>query len=249
MGPDVLTHPCSAERPPAPRCIFAARLCGSPEIRIMMGYPAVRMIVFPRRPFSGFRQLGQKIHEREMAFRKGQRLAGPVIHLHVDVVRIVAGPGRHHRVVPDPLQVHRLTARTGSGYGQIPGILQEQRRKRGIIHALCTAGKSTAQGQTSAPFPFKIQIHSVVKTLVIFHVLFFQSFRFPALQHIQLFPQCSEHLLLIRISGLSEPGIIGSGLYGKKHKRIVVHIHPASVGPHRSVAGNYPCRPCEPECL
>ena len=59
-------------------------------------------------------------------------LGRPVVHLGVDVDGVGRGPGRHHLVVPDALQVERLGARARAGDQQVAPVLEDQRRQIGI---------------------------------------------------------------------------------------------------------------------
>ena len=54
------------------------------------------------------------------------RLGRPVVHLGVDVDRVVRAPRRPQLVVPDALQVRRLRARAAAGDQQVAAVLEQQ---------------------------------------------------------------------------------------------------------------------------
>ena len=59
----------------------------------------------------GLGNLADQLHERFMAFRKIGRLGRPVVHLGVDVDRVLASPRRAGEFIPQSLQIRRLPAR------------------------------------------------------------------------------------------------------------------------------------------
>jgi len=125
--PQVLAQPRAARRPEAPeRAVDRPR--SSPQVRVMVADPAACAPVDAGGPGAG---LGQVHHHRDQrldALAQGRRLGGPVVHLRVDVDRVLAAPGRTHAVVPDALEVGRLCARPGAGDQQVASELEVQRR-------------------------------------------------------------------------------------------------------------------------
>ena len=207
------------------------------------------MIVFLCCLLSGVCQLREQIHHGKMALRKSQYLTGPVIHLYIDIVGIIAGPGRIGRIIPYPLQIQGLAARPGACNGQIPGILQHQRRQGRIIHPFSTEMKPLCCGKVSGQLRSQVQIHPVIKRLVIRHMIFSGSFIIPPrlLQAVKPFPQLFQHLSCIPVPGNPEACIAGPGADSEQRITRPVHVYPRPVGSHRAVSGNHPCTAREPE--
>src|SRR5438045_8521102 len=64
------------------------------------------------------------------------RLREPVVHLGVDVHRVLAVPWRRVAVVPESLQRRRLAARAARGDQQIATEVEEERVQSGIAALL-----------------------------------------------------------------------------------------------------------------
>lgn len=82
--------------------------------------------IFLRRLPRTFQQFPVHPHQRLCQFVKITRTGHPVIHLGIDIYRIIALPRRDPVAVPDTLQVCRLRARSGTGNQQIPSIIKQQ---------------------------------------------------------------------------------------------------------------------------
>ena len=121
---------------------------------------------------SGFpaidREFADKGKERFVALGEVGHLGGPVVHLGVDVDRIVAAPGRTHRLVPDALQVGRLAAGPGAGDQQIAAEVEQQRRQSGIGDTLGEARETSLRRQrVRAGCSPEVQHHAPVEPLVV----------------------------------------------------------------------------------
>ena len=71
-----------------------------------------------------------------MALGQGRRFGPPVVHLDVDVIVIVAGPGGSIAVVPQPLQVGRQAAGPRAARQEIAAVLEHRLLQGGIDCAL-----------------------------------------------------------------------------------------------------------------
>ena len=73
---------------------------------------------------AGFLGGDDEIDQRHVAFGEVGRFGTPVVHLDIDVVVVVAGPGWRVAVVPQALQVGRQAARPRTAGEQVASILE-----------------------------------------------------------------------------------------------------------------------------
>ena len=73
-----------------------------------------------------FQQFPIHPHQRLRQFMKITRTGHPVVHLCINIYRIIALPGRDPVAVPDSLQICRLCPRPRTGNQQIPPIVKQQ---------------------------------------------------------------------------------------------------------------------------
>ena len=120
--------PCASRWPDSPLRTVDRR-GGAPQVGVVVRHPAAGAVHLPRRSRAGDRQVGH--HRREGIHRLGQvrRQRRPVVHLGVDVDRVLAAPGRRQAVVPDALQVGRLRTRPGAGDEQVASVVEVERRQ------------------------------------------------------------------------------------------------------------------------
>src|SRR6478609_3633063 len=109
-------QPHATHRPESPACISTCRCRGSPDIHVMMGSPSTGSIQNPRRSSSCITEIGQHIKQWLMTFTEITDFRWPVIHLRVDVDRVVTVPWRLYLMIPDSLQIGRLAARTRTSH-------------------------------------------------------------------------------------------------------------------------------------
>ena len=120
-----------------------------PQIGVVMRDPAAGAVHLPGRSRPGDRQiLDQRRHRIHRLLEvRGERR--PVVHLGVDVDRVLAAPRRREAVVPDPLQVGRLRAGTRAGDEQVAGVVEVERRQ-GRIAARGERGDTLVDGHRRA---------------------------------------------------------------------------------------------------
>ena len=78
----------------------------------------------PGRPPAGFELGDHVVDQRQLALREVGGLGRPVVHLQVDVVVVVAGPGRPVAVIPQPLQVGGQAAGARAARQQVASVLE-----------------------------------------------------------------------------------------------------------------------------
>ena len=98
----------------------------SPEIRVVVAHEAVRSIVFPGSAPAGYGKLPDQGKKRFMKLGQSADFRSPVIHLRINVYRIVRAPGRTHLGIPDSLKICRLGSRTGARNEQITPVVKKQ---------------------------------------------------------------------------------------------------------------------------
>ena len=123
------------------------RASPAPEVRVVMGNEAARTVVHPRglRPASrssSSRSNSGSWHSREVA-----DLGGPVVHLGVDVDRVLAAPGGVQVVVPEALEVRRLAARPRAGDQQVAAKLEVGAASPGSAVPARRAARRTSVGR------------------------------------------------------------------------------------------------------
>ena len=102
------SEPGSAIRKHAPlRTIH--RTCYAPDIGVMMCHPATAAIHIPSRLCSRFAQILNQRIQRFRGVTEIRYLGRPVVHLRIDVDGVFAIPRRIFAIVPNTLQVCRLS--------------------------------------------------------------------------------------------------------------------------------------------
>ena len=124
-------EPRAARRPEPPlRAVDRGRR--APEIRVVVGDPATGAIHLAGRACARHGEVlnhgGQRVH-RLLQVRGHRR---PVVHLGVDVDRVLAAPRRRQAVVPDALQIGGLRAGARAGDEQVARVLEVQRGECGV---------------------------------------------------------------------------------------------------------------------
>jgi len=82
---------------------------------------------------AGLGQIHHHRHERLDALAEVHRLGRPVVHLGIDVDRVLALPGRIHALVPEALEIGRLRARPRAADQQVPAELKVEGRQLRIV--------------------------------------------------------------------------------------------------------------------
>ena len=128
------SEPGSAIRKHAPlRTIH--RTCYAPDIGVMVYHPTTTTIHFPSRLCSRYAQILNQRIQRFRGVTEIRYLGRPVVHLRIDVDGIFTVPRCIFAVVPNALQVCRLSTRLGRGDEQIATIVIHQRHHRHILAA------------------------------------------------------------------------------------------------------------------
>src|SRR5690554_3989448 len=89
-----------------------------------------------------------------MALRQVAHFSRPVIHLRIDVDRVVAAPRRAELVIPYALQICRLSTGPGTGDEQITPILKQELDETGIAGTIlddALVRRQIVPGVTSVP--------------------------------------------------------------------------------------------------
>ena len=111
MLPKMCAKPCATRHPHARRSVVnGAR--DAPQISVVMQHPCLgigRAIHHTSCITSRLAHLSYQAEERLVEFGKIADLRGPIVHLEVDVAGVFAVPRGEHLVIPDALQVGRLT--------------------------------------------------------------------------------------------------------------------------------------------
>src|SRR5678816_3767899 len=109
--PQMRAKPRAARGPEPPEWSINGRGL-SPQIRVVMTNPATRAVLNTRSACAILHQLRHHPQQWLVTLGKVRGLGWPVVHLRVDVDRVLAFPRRRHQVVPDALQVRGLRAWT-----------------------------------------------------------------------------------------------------------------------------------------
>ena len=127
MPPDVGAEPRCTHRPEGRGNVAVLRVGVTPQIGVMVGDEAAAVIQLPRSALAVGHHAGQQVKQRFLALRQTTDVGGPVVHLGVDVDRILGVPRRKERIVPDALQVGGQAARAAGRKQQPPSVLEVQR--------------------------------------------------------------------------------------------------------------------------
>ncbi len=91
----------------------------SPKVGIVMRNRSRGVVVFLCGAFTAFGKFGNQADQRLLTFGQIQRKCRPVVHFGVDIDGVVAVPRWHDTVIPNALQIRRLSTFAGGGNGQI----------------------------------------------------------------------------------------------------------------------------------
>ncbi len=109
--PQVLAQPSASVGPIRPNGVAGQLADGRrvpPEVRVVVRHPALHAVVLAGHARPRGDQLLRHAEQRLVALGQVGRLGGPVVHLGVDVQRVVRTPRWPNVVVPDALQVGGL---------------------------------------------------------------------------------------------------------------------------------------------
>ncbi len=135
--PQVVAEPRARQREVGPLRLSAAVVAHrrrlAPEVGVVVRAPAAAAVVDAGRFRAVHAQILDEVEERGVALGQVGDLGRPVVHLRVDVDRVVRAPRRPDHVVPDALEIGRDGVRPRAGDEQIAAILEEQAHQRGIL--------------------------------------------------------------------------------------------------------------------
>ena len=127
--------------------------------------------------FSIIQKLAVHPHKRLDQLMQPARSRHPVVHLGVDVDRIIAVPRRQLFAVPESLQVCRLTAGAGTGNQQISSKIKHQRFQCSIVRIFFVLQNPFPQIQLLPAAFRKFQFNPVKKLLILCNMFLLQYFK------------------------------------------------------------------------
>ena len=173
---EIPAHPRPAKRPERPVCQSCRRGCLSPQIHIMKTRRTLTLKILLRCLPRIFQQFPVHPHQRLCQFMKITRTGHPVVHLGIDVYRIIALPGRDSVAVPDSLQICRLCPRSGTGNQQIPTIIKQQLLQSRILAVFFILFQPFRKIHSVSAVISKRQFHSLKILLILSDMFFPQLF-------------------------------------------------------------------------
>ena len=127
---EVLRQPRPGHRPRGPHRVAVAPVADHarvpPEVGVVVRRPAARAVHRRRGARAVHRQLTDERQQRLVQLGEVGRFRRPVVHLRVDVDRVVRAPRRPDVFVPDALEVGRLRAGPARRDQQVAAVLEEQ---------------------------------------------------------------------------------------------------------------------------
>ena len=120
-------EPRCTHRPEGRGNVAVLRVGVAPQIGVVVGDEAAAVIQLSRGALAVRHHAGQQGKQRFLALRQAADVGGPVVHLGVDVDRILGVPRWEERVVPDALQIGGQAARAAGRKQKPPPVLEVQR--------------------------------------------------------------------------------------------------------------------------
>ena len=136
----------------------------------MVGDEAARAVVRLRGPSARLAQLLDQVEQRLVALGEVRHLGGPVVHLGVDVDRVLAAPGGVHVVVPEALEVRGLGARPGAGDQQVAPVLEVGRGEPGVARSLAHGRETLVRGHRVPFRRAEVEADATEERAVVGHV-------------------------------------------------------------------------------
>ncbi len=130
--PEVRAQPGAARGPQAPQRAVDRR-GGPPQVGVVMANPAARAVHAMRGHRPRNREILDHPDQRLDALGEGGDLGRPIVHLGVDVDRVLAAPGRRDLVVPYALEVGGLAAGARRRDQQVAAIVEIKRGERRVV--------------------------------------------------------------------------------------------------------------------
>ena len=128
--PKVGAKPSAADRKrPPTRPVHRRR--DAPKVGVLVEHPPACAVVLLRHLRALIRNVADQLEQRFGQIAEVGRLRRPVVHLRVDVGRVLRVPHGVHVVVPNPLQVRRLRAGTRRRNQNVaPEVVNQRRQAR-----------------------------------------------------------------------------------------------------------------------
>ena len=130
--PEVQGEPRSAHRPDADVSIVDRRGV-APGVDVVVEHEAAGAVHLLRRPAAAVERHPDQVEQRPGGFGQVADFRRPVVHLDVDVGRVLAVPGRCEALVPDALEVGRHRAGAAAAHQQVAAELEVQGGEPGIF--------------------------------------------------------------------------------------------------------------------
>ncbi|MNV46462.1 hypothetical protein D3C71_1382950 [compost metagenome] len=147
------TQPGRSHRPKGGRNEHILRGRIGPDIGVMMGCKSPAVIHLPGRYSARFPHSLNMIEQRLMALSQAAVLRRPIIHLGVDVNRILTVPRRPEAVVPNTLQIGGQRTGPAAGYEQIAPVMEIQGDQIIILFTLRVPFQALIRRKPASFFP------------------------------------------------------------------------------------------------
>ncbi len=157
--PEMLAEPGTAHGPHAePGCID--RSGPAPEVDVVVRHPAAAVVVDAGGLRAGDGDLPEHVEEGLVALGEVRHLGRPVVHLGVDVDRVLAAPGWRDRLIPDALEVGGLSAGAAAGDQEIAAELEAEGLQVGIGGTAADGLEPLIGGRIVAGIVADLQMHA-----------------------------------------------------------------------------------------
>ena len=173
---EIPAHPRPAKRPERPVCQSCSRRCLSPQIHVVKTRRTFTVKILLCRLLRIFQQFPIHPHQRLRQFMKITGTGHPVVHLCIDIYRIIALPGRDPIAVPDSLQICRLCPRPRTGNQQIPPIVKQQLLQSRILAVFFILFQPFRKIHSVSAAISKRQFHSLKILLILSNMFLPQLF-------------------------------------------------------------------------
>jgi hypothetical protein len=185
-------------------------------------HPAARPVEPPGHRRAGLGQPLDQAQQRLVARTEAGRPHAPVVHLGVDVQRVVRGPRRAQLPVPDPLQVRRRPAARPRRAGQqVPAELHDHRGGQLLVLA---AEHVVGHVEDPGPAPADGQLHAAEQGAQVGLVLAAQPVRAEGGGGLRGVGRAVQVLLAARPAASGpEVGAAGRARHGDQHPAGAAH--------------------------
>ena len=130
----------------------------------MVCHHAARGVMDPRGLPPGLAQSVHQVKQRFAQLRQRNLFSRPIVHFQIDVQGKVATPDGAQILIPDSLQVSRLSAGAGAGDQQVPPVMKQQRKQPLILRLWFV---QALVGRPVVPVVAQRKLHSIVQGAVI----------------------------------------------------------------------------------